>query len=191
MSYLQSVVDLFGCGFPPCAFEPLVFALNLLLVTGYRAWRSSISLSCFLCSQCLSANLCASALKSCFVCACYKEIFVTPNKFALNPQSSTYFDTHLTLSIPHNSLPLSIFHRTPLENFDTLSVYRGSLCEPVGRARTARSATRQRLNQRENSNNPEIQLSWCRKTSRSDSLHGFNAPTASGPSSLVKPGKVW
>src|SRR3989442_923851 len=50
-------------------------------------------------------------------------------------------DGRLTLSIPRNSLPLSTFHRGSLENFDTLSVNRGPLCDQVARARTTRSAT--------------------------------------------------
>src|SRR5439155_26429893 len=101
--------------------------------------------------------------------------------------------------------------------FDTLSVYRGSLCEHVAGIRITRSTTRQRLSQHETSNNPEIQPSRSRKTSRSqshsdpitrinsiDSINSINPtliPHANAPtlqrlparqaqSSLVKPDKA-
>src|SRR2546426_12684105 len=100
------------------------------------------------------------------------------------------FDRSLTVSILCNFFPLYTLHRGSLEHFDTLSVYRGSLCEQVAGIRITPSTTRQRLSQHETSNNPEIQPSRCRKTKRSNSLSGFNAPTASCPSSPVKPGKA-
>src|SRR2546425_2936496 len=64
---------------------------------------------------------------------------------ALSLLSSPNFDSRLTLSIPCICLALKSFHRRALEQFDTLSVYRGSLCEQVARARTACSTNLQRL----------------------------------------------
>src|SRR6266568_3593061 len=74
---------------------------------------------------------------------------------------STKFDSTLTLSIPHNSLPPNPLRVYLLEQFDTLSVYRGSLREQVASARNARSANLQRLHRHEKSNNPETQASRC------------------------------
>src|SRR5712691_6443178 len=84
---------------------------------------------------------------------------------------STKFDSTLTLSIPHNSLPPNPLRVHHLEQFDTLSVYRASLREQVASARNARSANLQRLHRHEKSNNPETQASRSRKTSRSDPFH--------------------
>src|SRR5260221_3875850 len=53
---------------------------------------------------------------------------------------SPIFDSNLTLSIPCKPLPPNPLHVHLLEHFDTLSVYRGPLCEPVARTKTARSA---------------------------------------------------
>ncbi len=54
---------------------------------------------------------------------------------------SNNIDTTLTLSILRNSLHLMPFHVRTLEDFDTLSVYRGPLCEQAGGAMDARSAS--------------------------------------------------
>src|SRR6266404_9210305 len=108
---------------------------------------------------------------------------------------STYFDTRLTLSIPRNYLPLNLFHCHLWKHFDTLSVYRGSLCEQSGRARTTRSPKLQRLNRHEKSNtrNSSLASPCARKLPRShaSTLRHSDTPTTLAPSSLVKPGKGW
>ena len=68
---------------------------------------------------------------------------------------SINIDTGLTLSNLSNSLPPNPLRVRLLTHFDTLSVYRGSLCEQVGRASTPRSANQQRLSQHETSNNKQ------------------------------------
>src|SRR5207245_1182175 len=45
------------------------------------------------------------------------------------PPPSPKFDSRLTLSIPHNSLPPNPLRARLRAQFDTLSVYRGSFCE--------------------------------------------------------------
>ena len=71
---------------------------------------------------------------------------------------SINIDGTLTLSILSNSLPPNPLRVHLCKHFDTLSVYRGSLCDQLGRASIARSANLQRLSQYEKSNNPEIQV---------------------------------
>ena len=90
------------------------------------------------------------------------------------------------------SLSHSVSSTDPPSEILTLCRYiEGRCVKQVARAGPTRSATRQRLNQREKSNNPEIQLSCCRRSdsfhrSNAPTLQRFNAPTASGPSSPVK-----
>jgi len=87
------------------------------------------------------------------------------------PPTSPNVDSNLTLSNLSNYLSPTAFHVHPLANFDTLSVYRGSLCDQLGRASTTRSANLQRLSQHEKSNNPEIQVSRSRKNIEMDPFH--------------------
>src|SRR2546425_3531463 len=56
----------------------------------------------------------------------------------LNATASPKIDADLTLSIRRNSLPSNPLRVRLRENFDTLSVYRGSLREQIAHARTAR-----------------------------------------------------
>src|SRR6266851_8099817 len=102
---------------------------------------------------------------------------------------STKFDSTLTLSIPHNSLPPNPLRVHLLEQFDTLSVYRGSLCEQVARARTACSAKLQRLSRHEKSHP-------IKRINQINSINSTPRPSTLDPRlptgfRLVKPSQAW
>src|SRR5439155_19098947 len=71
----------------------------------------------------------------------------------LNASASPKIDIGLTLSIPYNCLPPNPLRVLLRENFDTLSVYRGLLCEQVAHASNARLSNLQRLTRHEKSTN--------------------------------------
>ena len=121
-----------------------------------------------------------------------------------SPRASPKIDACLTLSIPRNSLSPNRLRVHPLRHFDTLSVYRGSLCEQVARARTndavnMKNQTIQQLQSRavEKHRDPTHSTPPTLQRFNAPTLQRFNAstlqqvPACQAQSSLVKPKKYF
>jgi hypothetical protein len=129
-------------------------------------------------------SICGLARPLCFLCVLLQE-FTAPEQISTRFRD---FDIRLTLSIPCNPFPPNPLHLRLREQFDTLSVYRGLLCE----RRAPETRAQQTCNDSIDMKN-DIQLTQSQLTQFTQLTNSLHPRPSIGfaRSSPVKPGKAW